>query len=161
MNVIVWSREPSLAKARADGFIAAASKDAFFAESDVLSVHLALNDSTREIITAADLALMKPSALIVNTSRAGLIAPGALVAALRNGRPGMAALDVFDDEPVTGANDPLLAMDNVVCTPHVGYVERASLDGMFGVSFDQVLAYARGEPVSVVNPEVLAHAQRP
>jgi D-3-phosphoglycerate dehydrogenase / 2-oxoglutarate reductase len=159
MNVIVWSREASLAKARDDGFAVAAAKEAFFAESDVLSVHLALNDATRGIITAADLALMKPSALIVNTSRAGLIAPGALVAALRNGRPGMAALDVFDDEPVTGAKDPLLAMDNVVCTPHIGYVERASLDGIFGVSYDQVLAYVRGEPINVINPDVLAHAQ--
>ncbi|HUN56681.1 MAG TPA: D-2-hydroxyacid dehydrogenase family protein [Candidatus Binataceae bacterium] len=161
MNVIIWSREPSLAKARADGYAAAASKEAFFADSDVLSVHLALNDTTRGVITAADLALMKPSSLIVNTSRAGLIAPGVLADALRKGRPGMAALDVFDDEPVIGANDPLLAMDNVVCTPHIGYVEGASLDGMFAVSFDQVLAYARGEPVSVVNPEVLADARRP
>ena len=156
MNVVVWSREASLAKARADGFTAAASRDALFAGSDVLSIHLALNDATRGIITAADLSLMKPYALIVNTSRAGLIVPGALAAALRNGRPGMAALDVFDDEPVTGASDPLLAIDNVVCTPHIGYVEMATLDGMFGVSFDQVLAYARGEPINVVNPDALA-----
>ena len=160
MNVIVWSREASLAKARADGYTAAASKDAFFAESDVLSLHLALNDATRGIITAADLALMKPSALIVNTSRAGLIAPGVLAAALRNGRPGMAALDVFDDEPMIGANDPLVTMDNTVCTPHIGYVEQAGLDGMFGVSFDQLLAYTRGAPINVVNPDALGQASR-
>ncbi|HEX4208922.1 MAG TPA: D-2-hydroxyacid dehydrogenase family protein [Candidatus Binataceae bacterium] len=160
MNVIVWSREASLAKARADGFTAAASKHAFFAEADVLSIHLALNEATRSIITAADLALMKSSALIVNTSRAGLIAPGVLTTALRSGRPRMAALDVFDDEPVTGADDPLLAMDNVVCTPHIGYVELGGLDGMFGVSFDQVLAYAHGEPVNVINSDALAHARR-
>jgi D-3-phosphoglycerate dehydrogenase / 2-oxoglutarate reductase len=156
MKVIVWSRENSLARARGDGFDPAASRDALFAESDVLSIHLALNDATRGIITTADLARMKPSALIVNTSRAGLIPPGVLEAALRNGRPGMAALDVFDNEPVTGATDPLLAMDNVVCTPHIGYVEQAGLDGMFGVSFDQILAYARGEPINVINPEALA-----
>jgi D-3-phosphoglycerate dehydrogenase len=152
MKVMVWSREASLEKAGADGFSAASSRDALFAESDVLSIHLALNDATRGIITAADLALMKPSALIVNTSRAGLVVPGALAAALRNGRPGMAALDVFDTEPVTAEDEPLLAMDNVVCTPHIGYVEQAGLDGMFGVSFDQILAYGRGAPINVVNP---------
>jgi D-3-phosphoglycerate dehydrogenase / 2-oxoglutarate reductase len=151
MNVLVWSREASLARACSDGFMPAASRNALFAESDVLSIHLALNDATRAIITAVDLALMKPTALIVNTSRAGLIAPGALASALRDGRPGMAALDVFDQEPVTRADEPLLTMDNVVCTPHIGYVEQAGLDGMFGVSFDQILAYARGEPINVVN----------
>jgi D-3-phosphoglycerate dehydrogenase / 2-oxoglutarate reductase len=158
MNVLVWSREASLAKARTDGFTAASSRDALFAESDVLSIHLALNDATCGIITAADLALMKTSALIVNTSRAGLIVPGALAAALRNGRPGMAALDVFATEPVTAAEEPLLAMDNVVCTPHIGYVEQAGLDGMFGVSFDQILAYARGAPINVVNHGALTRS---
>jgi D-3-phosphoglycerate dehydrogenase len=155
MKVLVWSREASLEKARSDGFAAASSRDALFAESDVLSIHLALNDATRGIITAAELALMKPAALIVNTSRAGLIAPGALITALGNGRPGMAALDVFDQEPVTPADEPLLAMDNVVCTPHIGYVEQVGLDGMFGVSFDQILAYAAGAPIKLVNPEAL------
>ena len=155
MKVLVWSREASLEQARADGFATASSRDALFTASDVLSIHLALNDATRGIITAADLARMKPSALIVNTSRAGLIAPGALAAALRNGRPGMAALDVFDHEPVSPADEPLLTMDNVVCTPHIGYVEQAGLDGMFGVSFDQILAYARGAPINVVNQEAL------
>jgi len=157
MKVIVWSREPSLAQARADGFDPAASRDALFEQSDVLSIHISLNDATRGIITGADLARMKPSSLIVNTSRAGLIASGALEAALRAGRPGMAALDVFDDEPVViGAKHPLLAMDNVVCTPHIGYVEQASLDGIFGICFDQIRAYQRGEPANVINPEVLA-----
>src|SRR5213592_3571026 len=119
MNVIAWGRQTTLDKARADGYQVAPSKDEFFAQSDVVSLHLRLIPETRGIVTAADLARMKPTALIVNTSRAGLIAPGALEAALRAGRPGMAAVDVYEDEPVLGAKHPLLAMDNVVCTPHL------------------------------------------
>jgi len=156
MDVLVWSREPSLAKARADGFAAAPSKAALFEQSDVVSLHLRLVDATRGIVTARGLARMKPTALLVNTSRAGLVAPGALEAALRAGRPGMAAVDVFEEEPVRGAAHPLLAMDNVVCTPHLGYVERDGLQHMFTTIFDQILAYAQGAPVNVVNPEVLA-----
>ena len=155
MNVLAWGRETSLARAREDGHAVAASKEALFAESDVLSLHLRLIDATRGIVSAADLARMKPTALLVNTSRAGLIAPGALEAALRAGRPGMAAVDVFEDEPVLGARHPLLAIDNVICTPHLGYVERDGLETMFGAVFDQILAYASGKPLNVVNPEAL------
>jgi len=155
MKVLAWGREASLTKAREDGHAVAASKEALFAESDVLSLHLRLIDATRGIVSAADLARMKPTALLVNTSRAGLIAPGALEAALRAGRPGMAAVDVFEDEPVLGARHPLLAIDNVICTPHLGYVERDGLETMFSAVFDQILAYASGKPVNVVNPEVL------
>ncbi len=155
MNVLAWGRQTSLAKAREDGCAVAASKAALFEESDVLSLHVRLIDETRGMVTAADLARMKPTALLVNTSRAGLIAPGALEAALRAGRPGMAAVDVFEDEPVLGARHPLLAMDNVVATPHLGYVERGGLETMFSTMFDQILAYASGKPINVVNPEVL------
>lgn len=158
MNVLVWSRQPSLDKARADGVAVAASKPALFEEADVVSLHLRLIDETRGIVTAADLARMKPTALLVNTSRAGLIEPGALEAALRAGRPGMAAVDVFEDEPVVGGRHPLLAMDNVVATPHLGYVERDGLETMFTTIFDQILAYAAGQPINVVNPEARARA---
>ncbi|MBI2162291.1 MAG: D-2-hydroxyacid dehydrogenase family protein [Candidatus Rokubacteria bacterium] len=156
MSVLAWGREASLAKARQDGHAVAPSKDALLAESDVLSLHLRLIDATRGIVTAADLARMKPTALLVNTSRAGLIEPGALEAALRAGRPGLAAVDVYEEEPVLGARHPLLAMDNVVCVPHLGYVERDGLETMFSTIFDQILAYASGKPINVVNPEVLA-----
>jgi len=155
MNVLAWGREASQTKARADGVAMAASKEALFEESDVVSLHLRLVDGTRGIVTKADLARMKSTALIVNTSRAGLIEPGALEAALRAGRPGMAAIDVFEEEPVLGGRHPLLSMDNVICTPHLGYVERDALDGMFDTIFDQILAYAAGNPINVVNPEVL------
>jgi D-3-phosphoglycerate dehydrogenase / 2-oxoglutarate reductase len=155
MNVVVWGRETTLTKARADGFAVATGKDAFLEQSDVVSLHVRLIEATRGMMTAADLARMKPTALLVNTSRAGLIAPGALEAALRAGRPAMAAVDVFEDEPVLGARHPLLAMDNVVCTPHLGYVERDGLQEMFSTIFDQMLAYAGGQPINVVNPDVL------
>lgn len=155
MKIIVWGRESSISYARSYGHAIAESKEALFEQSDVLSLHLQLNDATRGIVTLADLARMKPTALIVNTSRAGLIEPGALEQALRAGRPGMAALDVFDEEPALGAHDPLLHMDNVVCTPHLGYVERDGMEGMFSVIFEQIMAYASGAPVDVVNPEAL------
>jgi D-3-phosphoglycerate dehydrogenase len=155
MNVVVWGRETTLTKARADGFAVATGKEAFLEQSDVVSLHVRLVDATRGMMTAADLARMKPTALLVNTSRAGLIAPGALEAALRAGRPAMAAVDVFEDEPVLGARHPLVAMDNVVCTPHLGYVERDGLQEMFSTIFDQMLAYASGKPINVVNPEAL------
>jgi D-3-phosphoglycerate dehydrogenase len=152
MNVAVWAREASLAQARADGYEAARSKEAFFEECDVLSLHMRLLEATRGIVTAADLARMKPTALLVNTSRAPLIAPGALVDALRAGRPGMAAVDVYQDEPVLDANHPLLRMDNVVCTPHIGYVSRDEYEVQFADIFDQINAYAAGAPINVVNP---------
>jgi D-3-phosphoglycerate dehydrogenase len=155
MKVCAWAREASLAGARADGVEAAESKAAFFEACDVLSLHMRLVDATRGIVTAADLARMKPTALLVNTSRAGLIAPGALVAALRAGRPGMAAVDVYDEEPLRDPSHPLLAMDNVVCTPHIGYVSREEYELQFSDIFDQIVAYAAGTPTNVVNPEVL------
>jgi D-3-phosphoglycerate dehydrogenase len=155
MQVVVWAREASLAKARADGYTAARGKDAFFEECDVISLHMRLVEATRGIVTAGDLARMKPAALIVNTSRAGLIAPGALVRALQAGRPGMAAVDVYEEEPVLGAAHPLLAMENVICTPHIGYVTREEYEIQFADIFDQINAYCAGQPTNVVNPEVL------
>ncbi len=124
MKVLVWAREPALARARADGYAAAQSKEAFFAECDVISLHMRLVDATRGIVKAADLARMKPTALMVNTSRAQLIEAGTLVNALKAGRPGMAAVDVFEEEPLRDTRHPLLTMGNVVCTPHIGYVSR-------------------------------------
>ena len=154
MKVLVWSREASRARASADGYDVALSKEAFFEKSDVVSLHLRLVDATRGIVTEADLLRMKPTALLVNTSRAGLIQPGALVNALRLGRPGMAALDVFEREPVTDTADPLLNMDNVICTPHIGYVSRDEYETQFSDIFDQIVAYAAGTPINVVNPRV-------
>jgi D-3-phosphoglycerate dehydrogenase len=159
MQVRIWAREASRSQARADGYEVAPSKRAFFERCDVLSLHLRLVGGTRGIVSAADLARMKPTALLVNTSRAGLIEPGALVAALQAGRPGMAAVDVYEEEPLRDTNQPLLAMDNVVCTPHIGYVTREKYELQFAEIFDQVTAYAAGTPSNVVNPEVLPHAR--
>ncbi|HEY1473334.1 MAG TPA: D-2-hydroxyacid dehydrogenase family protein [Pseudolabrys sp.] len=156
MTVLFWARDASLAKARAEGYATAASKQAFFEQSDVLTLHMRLVDATRGIVTAADLACMKPTALIVNTSRAPLIEPGALVAALQAGRPGMAAVDVFEEEPVRDTAHPLLNMPNVICTPHIGYVTREEYEIQFVEIFDQIAAYAAGRPINVVNPGVLA-----
>jgi D-3-phosphoglycerate dehydrogenase / 2-oxoglutarate reductase len=153
--VLVWAREPARAKAQAEGYRVAASKEALLDQSDVLSLHMRLVDATRGTVTAADLARMKPTALLVNTSRAGLIAPGVLEAALRAGRPGMAAIDVFEQEPVRDPNLPLLQLPNVIATPHIGYVTREEYEIQFGDIFDQILAYAAGAPTNVVNPEVL------
>jgi len=156
MNVSVWAREASLARARADGYGSAPSKEAFFEECDIVSLHMRLVDATRGVVTAADLARMKSTALLVNTSRAPLIEPGALVNALRAGRPGMAAIDVYEDEPMLDPAHPLLVMENVVCTPHIGYVSRDEYEVQFADIFDQIIAYAAGTPINVVNPEVLA-----
>jgi D-3-phosphoglycerate dehydrogenase len=155
MKVLVWARENALAQARADGYEAAASKAAFFEQCDVLSLHMRLVEATRGIVTAGDLARMKPTALLVNTSRAPLIEPNALVAALRAGRPGMAAVDVYEKEPLRDTSDPLLTMDNVVCTPHIGYVTQDEYELQFTDIFDQILAYAAGAPINVVNPEAI------
>jgi len=157
MNVTAFGREGSNERARADGIAVAASREAFFEDSDVISLHIRLRPETRGIVTAEDLARMKPSALIVNTSRAGLIAPGVLVDALKKGRPGMAAVDVYEEEPVLNANHPLLQMDNVVATPHIGYVERDGYESQFSSTFGQVLAFAAGKPVNVINPEALGN----
>ena len=155
MKVLVWAREAALAQARADGHGTAASKQEFFEQCDVLSLHMRLVDATRGIVTADDLARMKPTALLVNTSRAPLIAPGALVDALRKGRPGMAAVDVYEKEPLRDVDDPLLIMDNAVCTPHIGYVTRDEYELQFTDIFDQIVDYAAGRPSNVVNPDVL------
>ena len=160
MRVIVWAREAARTRARADGLEVAASKEAFFADCDVLSLHMRLVEATRGIVAAEDLARMKSSAILVNTSRAPLIAPGALVQALRAGRPGMAAVDVYEKEPVLDPRDPLLTLPNVVCTPHIGYVSRDEYEIQFADIFDQVVAYAAGTPTNVVNLDVLGHARR-
>jgi len=157
MNVLVWARPASLERARRDGYPTAQSKDAFFEKCDIVSLHMRLVDTTRGIVTRTDLARMKPNALLVNTSRAGLIEPGALAAALRDGRPGSAAIDVFEQEPVLGEH-PLFAFPNVVCTPHIGYVTKDEYEIQFADIFDQIVAYAAGIPVNVVNPEVLQRA---
>jgi D-3-phosphoglycerate dehydrogenase / 2-oxoglutarate reductase len=159
MNVLVWARPASLEKARADGYATAPSKETFFAACDVITLHMRLVDATRHIVTAADLAHMKPTALLVNTSRAPLIAPGALVEALRKGRPGMAAVDVYEDEPLRDRTHPLLNMPNVVCTPHLGYVTRDEYETQFSDIFDQITAYAAGTPINVINTDVLGHAR--
>jgi D-3-phosphoglycerate dehydrogenase len=157
MRVLVWAREAARVRAAQHGHAAASSKDELFTASDVLSLHMRLVPATRHIVTAADLQRMKATALIVNTSRAGLIEPGALVAALRAGRPGMAAVDVFEEEPVRDPGHPLLAMPQVVATPHVGYVTRDEYELQFTDIFDQILAYAAGTPINVVNAQVLPH----
>ena len=154
MKVLAWGRAGSAERALRDG-CEVVDREAIFERSDVLSVHVRATKETTGVVTGADLARMKPSALFVNTSRAAVVVPGALAAALRAGRPGMAAVDVFEEEPVAGGNHPLLAMDNVVATPHVGYVERDGLETAFSSIFDQVLAYAAGKPINVVNPEAL------
>jgi len=155
MNVVIWAREASRAAARQAGWAVADAKEGFFAECDVLSLHMRLVPATRGVVGLSDLARMKPDALIVNTSRAGLIEPGALVAALRGGRPGMAAVDVYENEPVTDPSAPLLSMDNVVCTPHIGYVTREEYELQFSDVFDQVVEFAKGTPINVVNPRAL------
>jgi D-3-phosphoglycerate dehydrogenase len=157
MDVLVWSGTDALARARTDGHHVAASRETFFAACDVLSLHLRLVPATTGIVTATDLATMKSTALLVNTSRAGLITPGALAGALRAGRPGMAAVDVYETEPVLDPAHPLLTMDNVVATPHIGYVTREEWDVQFSDVFDQINAYAHGHPINVINPEVIKH----
>jgi D-3-phosphoglycerate dehydrogenase len=160
MNVMVWAREASRERAFQDGFAVADSKAVFFEQCDIVSLHMRLVDQTRHIVTAHDLARMKPTALLVNTSRAPLIEPGALVAALRAGRPGCAAVDVYEEEPITDPGHPLLAMDNVVVTPHIGYVSREEYEIQFADIFDQIVAYGAGAPINVVNPDVLERARR-
>lgn len=155
MRVICWGRDGSTARARAEGFEVADSREAFFAESDILSIHLPLNKETRGLITGADLARMKPTARLVNTSRAPIIAEGALVDALKNGRPGYAAIDVYESEPVVNREHPLLGMSNVICTPHLGYVTWETYELYYAAAVDNILAYAAGAPVHVLNPEVL------
>ena len=156
MKVLVWAREASRQRAREDGWDVTPDKHAFFETCDVISLHMRLVKDTRGIVTAQDLGTMKPTALLVNTSRAGLIVPGALEHALQAGRPGMAAVDVYDEEPLRDVQHPLLRMPNVVCTPHIGYVTEDEYEIQFSDIFDQIVSYAAGHPIHVVNPEVLA-----
>ena len=160
MIVLAWAREESLARARADGHAVARSKAEFFATCDIVTLHMRLVPATRNIVKAEDLARMKPDAILVNTSRAPLIEEGVLVAALRAGRPGYAALDVFEDEPVLDPDLPLLQFPKVVATPHIGYVTRDEYEMQFTDIFDQIVAFAAGRPINVVNPDVLAGAAR-
>jgi len=159
MNVMVWAREASRERARQEGFAVAANKAALFEQSDVLSLHMRLVDATRHIVTAGDLARMKSTARLVNTSRAPLIEPGALVAALRAGRPGLAAVDVYEQEPLTDVADPLLLLPNVLATPHIGYVTREDYEFQFAEIFNQIVAYASGTPINVVNPDVFGRTR--
>ncbi len=160
MRVMIWSRPSGLTQAHADGFDVAPNRESLFAESDVLSLHVRLAPDTVGCVSARDLARMKPDALLVNTSRARLIEEGALVQALRAGRPGMAAVDVYETEPRVDTQNPLLHMDNVICTPHLGYVERQQYDDMYGDQFDRMHAYFAGEPADVVNAEALDAVKR-
>jgi D-3-phosphoglycerate dehydrogenase len=160
MNVVAWARPQSLVRAKAEGYLVAPSKLAFFERCDIISLHMRLVDATRGIVATEDLARMKPTALLVNTSRAQLIAPGALVQALKAGRPGRAAIDVYEDEPLRDTNHPLLNMDNVICTPHIGYVSREEYEIQFADIFDQIIAYCDGDPINIVNPDVAASPAR-
>ena len=161
MKILVWAREQSRQKAKEHGYEVAASKEDFFARADVLSLHMRLVDATRNIVTAADLARMKPTAIFVNTSRAPLVEHGALEVALKAGRPGKAAVDVYEEEPVLGGRHPLLAMENVICSPHLGYVTRDEFEVQFADIFDQINAFVAGKPVNMVNPDALNSGQRP
>ena len=155
-RVVCWGREGSTGRAKAAGFEVAKSRDEFFADCDIISLHLPLNKDTRGIVTRDDLGRMKPTALLVNPSRSGLIAKGALEEALKAGRPGRAAVDVYDQEPVLGADHPLLKMDNVTCTPHLGYVTRESYEEYYAVVVDDIVAFAAGKPNHVLNSDVLS-----
>ena len=154
MQVQVWGSEASRQRAVADGYQTAENREAFFESCDVLSVHLRLNDETRSSIGLEDLARMKPTALFVNTSRAELVADSALVSALNKGRPGMAAVDVFETEPILQGH-PLLRMENAICTPHIGFVEQDSYELYFGAAFENVINFIRNEPSNIVNPDAL------
>jgi D-3-phosphoglycerate dehydrogenase len=159
MQVLVWGRKASRAKARAAGYAVAASQAELFERADVLQLLVRLSHETRGIVTAADLARMKPAALFVNVARAALVEPGALVAALRSGRPGSAAVDVYEQEPVTGGDHPLLKMPNVLCTPHLGWAEWETFELYFGECFEQIAAFAAGRSLRLANPEVAGRAR--
>ena len=154
MQVMVWGREPSRDKARAEGLLVAESREAFFAQCDVVSLHLRLNEDTHGIVKLEDLSRMKPTALLINTSRAELIEPDALIAALNRGRPGLAAVDVFESEPILQGH-ALLRLENCICTPHIGYVEQDSYEMYFGAAFDNVVNFIKGTPTNIVNPGAL------
>ncbi|PWC29019.1 D-2-hydroxyacid dehydrogenase family protein [Teichococcus aestuarii] len=152
MRILCWGREGTWERAAAAGYAVADSRERFFAESDVLSLHIRLTPDTRGVVTAADLARMKPGALLVNTSRAPIIEAGALEAALRQGRPGRAAVDVYEEEPVLGGRHPLLALPNALCTPHLGYVEEATYETLYDTAVEQILAFEAGRPINLLEP---------
>jgi D-3-phosphoglycerate dehydrogenase len=154
MEILVWGQKGSLEKATAAGYACAAGKQDLFARSDMLSLHVRLTRETYGIVTAADLAAMKPTALLVNTARAEIIEPGALLAALRNGRPGYAAVDVYEQEPIVNGDHPFLAMPNVLCTPHLGWAEWDNFELYFREMFEQIVAYEQGKPLRLANPTV-------
>ena len=154
MNVLVWGREASLAQAMTDGYQTANTKEEFFTQCDVISLHLRLTDDTRGAVSLEDLSCMKPTSLLVNTSRAELIESDALIAALNRGRPGMAAVDVFESEPILQGH-ALLRLENCICTPHIGYVEQDSYELYFGAAFDNVVNFIKGTPTNIVNPGAL------
>lgn len=154
MQVQIWGSDESRVKAVRDGYQAAASRESFFASADVLSLHLRLSEATRSIVTLNDLLLMKPTSLFVNTSRAELLAQDALITALNRSRPGMAAVDVFESEPIL-QGQALLRLENCVCTPHIGYVEKDSYELYFGAAFDNVINFIRGTPTNIINPGAL------
>ena len=154
MDVRVWASDDSRQRARADGYQVFETRRDLFEQSDVLSVHLRLSDTTRHLVTSADLACMKPTSLFVNTSRAELVEDSALVSALNRGRPGMAAVDVFEAEPILQGH-PLLRLENAICTPHIGYVEQDSYEMYFGTAFDNVVNFVNGQPTNIINPEAL------
>ena len=154
MNVMVWGREPSRQRAVVDGFLAASSREEFFQDSDVVTLHIRLTEETHGIVRTEDLARMKTTALLVNTSRAELIEADALISALNRGRPGMAAVDVFETEPILQGH-ALLRLENCICTPHIGYVEQDSYEMYFGAAFDNVINFIKGTPTNIVNPGAL------
>jgi D-3-phosphoglycerate dehydrogenase / 2-oxoglutarate reductase len=156
MNILVWGQKASLEKAAAAGYAAAASKEELFERSDVLSLHVRLTRDTRGIVGPGDLARMKPTALVVNTARAEIIQPGALLDALRNGRPGYAAVDVYEQEPIVDGNHPFLSMPNVLCTPHLGWAEWTNFELYFREAFEQIAAFEKGLPMRLRNPDVRA-----
>lgn len=154
MRVVVWGRPPSLERAILDGFEAAGSRDDFFTQCDVLTLHLRLTEETQSVVRLEDLSRMKPTALLVNTSRAELIEPDALLGALNRGRPGLAAIDVFETEPILQGH-ALLRLENCICTPHIGYVEQDSYELYFGAAFDNIINFIKGTPTNIVNPGAL------
>jgi D-3-phosphoglycerate dehydrogenase len=154
MQVVIWGSATSREAAVQDGYLAASSREAFFAQSDAVSLHLRLYEATQHVVSAADLALMKPTAILVNTSRAELIEPDALISALNRGRPGMAAVDVFETEPILQGH-ALLRLENCICTPHIGYVEQDNYEEYFGTAFENVVNFIKGTPTNIVNPGAL------
>lgn len=160
MDVLVWAREETRRKAESEGWRVAATQDELYSSCDVISLHMRLVDGTRHIVKGSHLALMKPTAILINTARAPLIEPGALVAALETGRPGKAAVDVFEEEPLRDRDHPLLKMSNVIATPHIGYVSEEAYEKQFREIFEQILAFEAGRPINVINFDAISDPGR-